>query len=512
MDMHTTAQILQQLRLSSIVFQRTNRFACRPKSTHIRFITRAQSTNISSPAPSFIPRPPKVTDGAWDAADAAAIQQALSDAAKIARQTQKYGAGEVLLARSFEDLQTLAEADGQPKFRAQQLATAVLLHGARSVDDITTIPKAWRQSLTQKGVSVGRSVLHHQVAAADGTRKFLLQLHDGYIVETVGIPSTPVNASNSNRTNTRNDEFAYNNNNTNTNNRRTATSTTKFQFDRNSGGGNSRNGSRSSSSSASAKKERLTVCVSSQVGCPMRCTFCATGKGGFARNLLPHEIVDQVLTVQEQFGGTRVSNVVFMGMGEPLLNLPSVMRAHEVLHQGLGIGARHITISTVGVPNAIQAFARYDTQSTLAVSIHAPNQALRELLVPSAKAYPLPALLQDCAEYFEVTGRRVTFEYVLLSGVNDGPEHAQELAGVLKRYGSMRSHVNVIPWNPVDESEFKRPTRNGVMQFVNVLEGAGIAASVRHTRGLEAAAACGQLRNRFQSQPLVGVEEVNLSE
>ena len=398
------------------------------------------SIDTSLPLPSLPPRPANITDGTWDRADADAVKQALADADKIARQAQKYGAGEVLLARTLDELKAIAAADGQPGYRAKQLRDGVL-QGARSVEDISTIPKAWRQALIERGVSTGRSVLHHEVSAADGTKKFLLRLHDGYVVETVGIPVD--------------DE----------------------------------------------QRSRLTVCVSSQVGCPMRCTFCATGKGGFARNLMPYEIVDQVLTVQEQFG-QRVTNVVFMGMGEPALNLPSVMRAHSVLNQELGIGARHITISTVGVPNSIQMLARHDTQSTLAVSIHAPNQKLREEIVPSAKAYPIDALLRDCAEYFDITGRRVTFEYVLLAGVNDGVEHAQELAAVLRRHGSMKSHVNVIPWNPVDESEFSRPTKRGVQQFIDVLAKNGIAASVRHTRGLEAAAACGQLRNRHQKEPL----------
>jgi 23S rRNA (adenine2503-C2)-methyltransferase len=235
----------------------------------------------------------------------------------------------------------------------------------------------------------------------------------------------------------------------------------------------------------------------------MRCTFCATGKGGFARNLMPHEIADQVLTVGEAFG-QRVSNVVFMGMGEPLLNLPSVMRAHAFLTQDLGIGARHVTISTVGVPNALRQLAAHVVQSTLAVSIHAPTQALREQIVPSARAYPLEALMQDCAQYFEVTGRRVTFEYCLLAGVNDAAEQAEELAALLRRHGGMRSHVNLIPWNPVDESEFARPSRAGVARFVAALERRGVTVSVRHTRGLEAAAACGQLRNMHQKQPLPG--------
>ena len=328
----------------------------------------------------------------------------------------------------------------QPLYRAKQLRDAVL-RGTKNVSSISNLPKTFRESLAADGVLSGRSQLHHEVVANDGTRKLLLKLHDGFVVETVGIPGEQTHSN------------------------------------------------------------RLTVCVSSQVGCPMRCTFCATGKGGFARNLLPFEIVDQVLTVQEIFD-QRVSNIVFMGMGEPLLNVPSVMRAHQILNEDLNIGARHMTISTVGVPNAIQKLARYNTQSTLAISIHAPNQKLRESIVPSAKAYPLECLLQDCVEYFDMTGRRVTFEYTLLAGVNDSVACAEELAQLLKRYGSMKSHVNVIPWNPVDESEFKRPSRNAVRKFVHILESKGVRCSIRVTRGLEAAAACGQLRNQHQSIPM----------
>ncbi|KAI3431690.1 hypothetical protein D9Q98_004736 [Chlorella vulgaris] len=403
-------------------------------------LTAAVAAQVGSFEATAPPRRPGVTDGAWDAQDELAMQEALEDAQKLERQYLKHGTeGEVILGRSQEELVALLAAVGQPAYRAKQLRDGVM-QGARSVQDITTLSKDLRAQLAERGVRTGRSVVHHSVTASDGTRKFLLQLSDGLVVETVGIPADD------------------------------------------------------------ADRKRLTVCVSSQVGCPMRCTFCATGKGGFARNLLPHEIVDQVLTVQEQFG-QRVSNVVFMGMGEPLLNLPSVLRAHEVLNKDIGIGARHITISTVGVPNAIRRMGRMAMQSTLAVSIHAPNQELRESIVPSARAYPLDALMADCLEYFRLSGRRVTFEYTLLAGVNDSAAHAEELAALLRRH-DLRSHVNAIPWNPVDESEFERPTRRSVQQFVSALEERGIPVSLRNTRGLEAAAACGQLRNQHQKTPL----------
>lgn len=273
---------------------------------------------------------------------------------------------------------------------------------------------------------IGRAEIHHRSVAPDGTVKFLLRLADGNIIETVGMPT----------------------------------------------------------------EKRLTVCVSSQVGCPMACDFCATGKGGFLRNLGTHEIVDQVLTVQTDFG-QRVSNIVFMGMGEPLLNPDAVVAAVGCLNQDVGIGQRNITISTVGIPGHIQRLAQHRLQVTLAVSLHASNQALREQLIPSAQRYPLSALLAECREYVQVTGRRVTFEYILLAGLNDNPEQAEELAQHLRGF---QSHVNLIPYNPIAEVDYQRPSRQRVQGFADALDALGIAVSVRYSRGLEKDAACGQLR------------------
>ncbi|MBT9311814.1 23S rRNA (adenine(2503)-C(2))-methyltransferase RlmN [Leptothoe kymatousa] len=275
-------------------------------------------------------------------------------------------------------------------------------------------------------VSVGRSDIHHRSIAPDQTVKFLLRLDDNHIIETVGMPT----------------------------------------------------------------EKRLTVCVSSQVGCPMACDFCATGKGGFIRNLATHEIVDQVLTVQEDFE-QRVSNIVFMGMGEPLINVKNVVAAVQCLNQDIGIGQRSITVSTVGIPGQIRRLAQHNLQITLAVSLHASNQTLRTQLIPSAQQYPLEQLLDECREYVTVTGRRVTFEYILLAGLNDCPEHAAELASLLRGF---QSHVNLIPYNPIDEVDYQRPSKKRVSQFTNALKAAGIAVSVRYSRGLEKDAACGQLR------------------
>lgn len=329
-----------------------------------------------------------------------------------------------LLGASVTELTAWVQQQGQPSYRGKQLHDWIYNKGVRSLADISVFPKNWRSELAD--IPIGRSSLHYRSVAPDGTVKYLLQLTDGEIVETVGIPSD----------------------------------------------------------------KRLTVCVSTQVGCPMACDFCATGKGGYKRNLTRAEIVDQVLTVQEDFQ-QRVSNVVFMGMGEPLLNTENVILAIKSINQDVGIGARSLTLSTVGIRDRILQVAQHQLQITLAVSLHAPNQALRERLIPSAKPYPIEDLLAECREYVEITGRRVTFEYILLAGVNDLPEHALELS---KRLRGFQSHVNLIPYNPIQEVDYKRPTRDRIETFVNVLQQQNTAVSVRYSRGLEADAACGQLR------------------
>ena len=351
-----------------------------------------------------------------------------------------------LLGASLTELTQWVQQQGQPAYRGRQLHGWIYQKGARSLSEISVFPKQWREALVN--VPIGRSNLHYRSEAPDGTVKYLLRMADGHIIETVGIPT----------------------------------------FSRGGDGERERWGDDSTQNPKS--KERLTVCVSSQVGCPMACDFCATGKGGFTRNLARHEIVDQVLTVQEDFG-ERVSNVVFMGMGEPLLNLDAVIGAVQSINQDVGIGMRSLTISTVGIPGRIRQLAQHQLQLTFAVSLHASNQQLREKLIPSAKRYPLDALLDECREYVQLTGRRVTFEYILLAGLNDLPEHATELAGHLRGF---QSHVNLIPYNPISEVDYQRPSPRRIQAFVEALEKQHIAVSVRRSRGLEKDAACGQLR------------------
>lgn len=353
---------------------------------------------------------------------------------------------QVLLGMSEQDLQQLALDFGQQSYRGKQLHHLLYKRKVKEIQDFSHLPLAFRNELQDAGWRVGLSSVHKAVTAADGTVKLLVKLEDNRLVETVGIPVKDDKGS-----------------------------------------------------------VRLTACVSSQVGCPLRCSFCATGKGGFSRNLKRHEIVEQVLAIEEVFKH-RVTNVVFMGMGEPMLNMKEVLEAHRCLNKDIQIGQRMITISTVGVPNTIKKLASYKLQSTLAISLHAPNQKLREKIVPSAKSYPLNAIMKDCRDYFHETSRRVSFEYTLLAGVNDAVEHAKELAELLHEWGP-GYHVNLIPYNPIEGSEYKRPYKKSVLAFSTALESRKITVSVRQTRGLDASAACGQLRNEFQKTPLLSGAE-----
>ncbi|MFM8966566.1 MAG: 23S rRNA (adenine(2503)-C(2))-methyltransferase RlmN [Vulcanococcus sp.] len=346
-----------------------------------------------------------------------------------------------LLGMGRTALEQWAEQHGQAAFRGRQLHDWLYAKGARSLEQVSVLPKAFREQLAAAPPAgaadwIGRSRELHRSVARDGTTKLLLGTHDGLSLETVGIPADG----------------------------------------------------------------RLTVCVSSQVGCPMACRFCATGKGGLQRSLAVHEIVDQVLSVREVME-QRPSHVVFMGMGEPLLNIDAVLAAIDCLCTDLGMAQRQITVSTVGVARTLPQLAELALQRlgraqfTLAVSLHAPDQALREQLIPTAHAYPIEALLEDCRRYVAITGRRVSFEYILLGGLNDHPRHAKALAQLLRGF---QSHVNLIPYNPIAEEEFQRPTPAAVEAFRRSLQDQHVAVSVRASRGLDADAACGQLRRRLE--------------
>jgi len=339
-----------------------------------------------------------------------------------------------LLGLSSKKLEEFALHEGEQAFRGRQIYEWIYQKGAKNLDSISVLPKKWRDSLQNKGIKIGRLDEIRRVVAEDSTLKLLMGTVDGEIIETVGIPTD----------------------------------------------------------------KRLTVCVSSQIGCPMGCRFCATGKGGLNRSLDVNEIVDQVISIRETMH-RRPTHVVFMGMGEPLLNIRNVLDSIECLTNDIGIGQRKITVSTVGIPDTLPDLAKLAQERirkvkfTLAVSLHAPNQDLRELIIPSASSYPISSILKDCKKYIELTGRRVSFEYILLGGLNDKDMHAEQLANLMRGF---QSHVNLIAYNPIVEEKFKRPSQSRVNSFRELLENKGVAVSVRASRGRDKDAACGQLRRQ----------------
>ncbi len=343
----------------------------------------------------------------------------------------------ILLGLNQSELEKFAVENGESAFRGRQIYQWLYEQQVTSLDDITVLPKDWRKLLIKKGVSIGSLSEVKRFTATDQTVKLLLATDDGETIETVGIPT----------------------------------------------------------------RDRLTICVSSQIGCSMGCQFCATGKGGLRRSLKMNEIIAQFFAVKAAFG-RRPSHVVFMGMGEPLLNLHSVLSSIRCFNKDLGVGQRRITVSTVGVRNSIPKLAELGraylgtVQFTLALSLHASNQHLRESLIPSAKNYSIQSLLKDCRYYINATGRRVSFEYILLGHLNDHVEHAEELVEIVSGF---QSHVNLIAYNPIDGEVFQRPSSNRIKKFMNILEDHGVAVSLRASRGLDQNAACGQLRSSYTS-------------
>lgn len=324
---------------------------------------------------------------------------------------------------------------GQPSFRSKQLFEWLYGKGAQSYDEMTNLPAKFRQQLAKEHPLRNAEVLEHAVST-DGTHKLILQYHDGVCVETVGIPS--------------------------------------------------RSG------------DRLTVCFSTQAGCPMACSFCATGKEGLARNLTPGEIVDQVLTVQRLMG-RRVSNVVGMGQGEPFLNYNNVLAALRIMNhsKGLGIGARHICVSTCGIIPGIERFSQEPEQFTLAVSLHAAKQSTRLELMPKTSKFPLPKLKESLARYIDATNRRVTFEYIMIKDVNDTEEDLRELLAFCK---GLLCHINLIPINAIPESPYKPSSQATIQHWIEATGRRGIETTLRDSRGSDIAGACGQLKNTFANK------------
>ena len=330
---------------------------------------------------------------------------------------------------SLEELEKLMNEFGATKFRAKQIHNWIYTKSVSSIDEMTNLSKEFREQLKQAVVVTDTKIKIKQTSN-DGTLKYLVEYPDGECVETV-----------------------------------------LMRFD---------------------NRANLTACVSSQVGCAVNCSFCATGKGGFKRNLTYKEIIEQVLTIQRDTG-LKVTNIVFMGQGEPLLNLENVLKALEIFNNDFQIGARRITISTSGIIPGIEKLAECNLQSTLAISLHAPNHKLRSELMPIENRYPIDELKKALLNYIDKTGRRITVEYILIHGFNDTPPVAKELAYLLK---DVKCNINLIPYNSVIENDFKKPASADIMKFKYLLEHSGKKVTVRLERGADIDAACGQLRGK----------------
>ena len=327
---------------------------------------------------------------------------------------------------------------GLPKFRGQQVREWLFKRRATTWEEMTNLPKALRAELAS-AVQLWTTTIVRHTQAEDGTEKLLLELAGGGQVECVLLRD----------------------------------------------------------------RVRRTICISTQVGCGMGCVFCASGLDGVDRNLTTGEIVEQVLRLQQLLDDDeRLSHVVVMGMGEPLANLDALLPALEEVHrpEGLGISHRRITISTVGLPEAIRRLARDNASYRLAVSLHAPNDELRNRLVPVNEKIGLESILAAVDDYFAVSGRRLTFEYVLLADLNDEPQHARQLAQLL---AGREALLNVIPYNPVAGLPYETPSTQRQVEFRKILEAGGVRVQFRHLKGDQIDAACGQLRRSQMEQPVV---------
>lgn len=347
-----------------------------------------------------------------------------------------------LFGLTSEEYQKICQEWGWPKFRAKQVLQWVYEKKIFDFAAMSNLSKLDRSQLAER-VTLFTGSIRTQQVSEDGTIKLLIEWPSGANAETVMIPDG----------------------------------------------------------------DRYTVCVSSQVGCPVGCKFCASGIEGVKGNLSAAQIVEQVMHINAILAKKqdRVSHIVFMGMGEPLANYASVMQAIRVLHDPdcTNISARKITISTVGVPKRMLDLANEDLPLNLAISLHAPNEALRRELIPWAEHFSIDEILSAARNYFSKTGREITFEYILLSGVNDRPEHARELARVCK---TLRANVNLLRYNEVSSLPYQRPHSETVMQFQEILRHNGVNAHVRKSRGRDIDAACGQLRRREEQKGLVQVK------
>jgi 23S rRNA (adenine2503-C2)-methyltransferase len=351
-----------------------------------------------------------------------------------------------LLDLPADDFRTWLAERNQPPMRAAQIRRQIFANRAESFDTMTDLPKDLRPELSRSFALFATRVERH-LRAADDTHKLVLRLPDDRMIECVLIQD----------------------------------------------------------------EGRATACISTQVGCGMGCVFCASGLNGVVRNLTVGEILEQLLRLRnltrKDEGGagegaglpTRLTHIVVMGMGEPLANLDNLLEALEVAGdpKGLGIGARHVTISTVGLPAKIRRLAEVGKQYHLAVSLHAPNDPLRTRIVPTNDKTGITAILAAADDFFDKTGRQVTYEYVVLGGLNDRPDHARELARLL---AGRKSHVNLIPWNDVEGLPYRRPKDGDLTNLVDTLRKSGVSVKVRKRKGSEIDAACGQLRRTVEAE------------
>ena len=335
----------------------------------------------------------------------------------------------ILSGLNLEELEKITSELGASKFRARQIHNWIYLKSVSDIDQMTDLSKKFRDELKTVAIVSDTKIKVKQVSS-DGTIKYLLEYPDGECVETV-----------------------------------------LMRFD---------------------NRANLTACVSSQVGCAVNCSFCATGKRGFIRNLTYKEIIEQVLTIQRDTG-LKVTNIVFMGQGEPLLNLENVLSAMKIFNEDFQIGARRLTVSTSGIIPQINKLADIDMQSTLALSLHAPNHEIRSKLMQIENKYPMDQLHKALKNYTDKTGRRITIEYLLIKDLNDTTESAKQLASYLK---DIKCNINLIPYNPTEKNDYQRPSNNSIIKFKYLMEHSGKKVTVRLERGADIDAACGQLRGK----------------
>ena len=340
---------------------------------------------------------------------------------------------------TLDELGARLAALAQPAYRAQQVMAWIYGKRAKAFESMSNLPAPLRAQLDAEFVFDDLKPVR-TLGSEDTTRKFLFQLGDGALIEAVLIPASPA---------------LY-----------------------------------------GEASDRRTLCVSTQVGCAYGCKFCASGLDGWSRNLSAGEIVGQVLRAEE-ISGEKINNIVFMGMGEPLANYANVMKSITIINApwGIGLGARHITISTSGLAPQIRELAEQPLQVRLAISLHGATDEVRERIMPVNRKYPLAVLLEACAYYVARKKQRLTFEYILIEDVNDRPEDAAALVRAARK---VKAKVNCIPYNDVEGLEWKRPDEARQDAFMAVLENAGIPATIRREKGHDIAAACGQLRRQMK--------------